>query len=34
MAEEIYTFRTIRVVDDGTGTETNIIADQADDVLT
>lgn len=34
MAEEIYTFRTIRVVDDGTGLETNIIADQSEDVLT
>lgn len=34
MADEIYTFRTIRVVDDGTGTETNIIADQSEDVLT
>ena len=34
MADENYTFRTIRVVDDSTGTETNIIADQTQDVLT
>ena len=34
MADEIYTFRTIRVVDDSTGNETNIIADQSEDVLT
>jgi hypothetical protein len=34
MADEIYTFRTIRVVDESSGLETNIIADQSEDVLT